>query len=107
MTSESAPKNVSSIPSNCTHTILSFHLPSSIPIPNGIYSVRMGNKTADINIQRMQKSFGRMQFDEKVFTSSGMTSVDGHQIALFRSRFLNWSLPQKLKGDPGSQRIFN
>jgi len=69
LTSESEPKNVSSIPSGCTHTIFSFHLPSSIPIPDGIYDVRIGKKTADVDIRRIQhKSFGKVQFDPKVFT---------------------------------------
>lgn len=43
------------IPKNA-HTVFSFSLPYAIPIPDGIYKVKVGRNTAEIAIKRVQKS---------------------------------------------------
>src|SRR3989304_2314625 len=43
------------IPSNA-HTIFSFNLPYAIPVPDGIYRVKIGVRAADVSIRRVQKT---------------------------------------------------
>lgn len=42
------------IPSNC-HTVFVFNLPFAVPVPDGIYEVKMGLKVAKIALKRIQR----------------------------------------------------
>ena len=50
----SQSKGIKKIPKNA-HTIYSFRLPYAIPVPDGIYPVRVGKRIAEIAIKRIQR----------------------------------------------------
>lgn len=62
----SQSKGKGRIPKNA-HTIFSFTLPYAIPIPDGIYAVKVGRYVAEISVKRVQKS----QIAEFSVTSGG------------------------------------
>lgn len=79
------------------HTILSFNLPFMIPIPDGIYEVKIGNRSALISVKqfwrktvvRWSGSGGRV---ELMFDKYGMSGYSSVEIKF------PWKMPQKELG---------
>ncbi len=79
------------------HTILSFNLPFMIPIPDAIYDVKVGNRTASISTQRVRKkavagwsfSGGRMNL---MFDKYGLSGFSHIEIKF------PWKMPENKRG---------
>lgn len=75
--------NIKGIPEN-VQTIFDFELPYAIPIPDGLYEVKLDGKTADILVKRVQraqiggltgKGTAQIQFDKYGRSSFSLVSM--------------------------------